>query len=164
MCGQVSQPACSGVVAEVTAALCQLARTVIRFPYTEEEQAQTKIGFHRVAGFPNILGCIDGTHVCIRRPPTEHQEQYVNRHQRFSINVMAVCDAGLRFSNVFADYPGSNGDAFIFAQSSLARRFENGTIVDGWLLGTYWQGVLQLFIFSSYTTDNNLLYLSFVIR
>lgn len=137
MCGQVSQPTCSRVVEEVTAALCQLAPTVIRFPMTADEQAETKIGFHGIAGFPNVLGCIDGTHVTIRRPPGEHPEQYLNRHQRFSINVMAVCDSGMRFTNVFADYPGSNGDAFIFAQSSLARLFETGAIVDGWLLGTY---------------------------
>lgn len=136
MCGQVSQSTCSRVVEDVTAALCQLAPAVIRFPITADEQAQTKISFHQIAGFPNVLGCIDGTHVTIRRPTTEHPEQYVNRHQRFSMNVMAVCDAGMRFTNVFADFPGSNGDAYIYAQSSLARLFENGTIVDGWLLGT----------------------------
>lgn len=136
MCGQVSQPACSRIVAEVTAALCELAPTVIRFPMTLDEQAQTKIAFHRIAGFPNVLGCIDGTHVNIRRPPTEHQEQYVNRHQRFSMNVMAVCDASMRFTNVYADYPGSNGDAYIYAQSALAGLFANGTIGEGWLLGT----------------------------
>ena len=135
MCGQVSQPTCSRVVAAVTAALCQLAPAVIRFPMSQEEQAQTKIAFHRVAGFSNVLGCIDGTHINIRRPSTEHPEQYVNRHQRCSINVMAVCDAGMRFTNLYANYPGSNGDSFIFSQSGLSRAFVNGTIVGGWLLG-----------------------------
>jgi hypothetical protein len=135
MCGQVSQPSCSRVVTAVTAALCELAPTVIRFPMTLEEQANTKIAFHQVAGFPNVLGCIDGTPINLRRPPVERQEQYLNRHQRFSMNVMAVCDAGMKFTNVFADYPGSNGDAYIYGQSALSRLFENGTIVDGWLLG-----------------------------
>lgn len=135
MCGQVSQPTCSRVVNDVTDALVRLVPEVIRFPLTVQEQDRVKAGFFQVAGFPKVLGCIDGTHINMRRPPVERPEQFVNRHQRFSMNVMAVCDADMKFTFVFADYPGSNGDAYIFNQSFLATLFENGTIDDGWLLG-----------------------------
>ena len=39
---------------------------------------QIKEKFHDLAGFPNIIGLIDGTHVRIIAP-TEHEEAYVNR-------------------------------------------------------------------------------------
>lgn len=133
----MSQSATSKVIKAVTDALVELAPRVIRFPLTADEQAAVKIGFHNIRHFPNVLGAIDGTHVNIRCPHNERQEQYVNRHQRFSVNVMAVCDAQLKFTNVLADYPGANHDAHIWAQSRLLTLFQNGTIAYGWLLGIH---------------------------
>ncbi|XP_070379282.1 putative nuclease HARBI1 [Dermacentor albipictus] len=42
--------------------------------------------FYAVAGFPRVVGAIDGTHVRIQAPG-EHEEAYVNRHFYHSINV-----------------------------------------------------------------------------
>jgi DDE superfamily endonuclease len=58
---------------------------------------------------------------------------------------MAVCDANLKFTNVYADYPGSNHDAHIWAQSQLLAQFENGTVVDGWLLGEFLNYLISIF-------------------
>ncbi|XP_070385016.1 putative nuclease HARBI1 [Dermacentor albipictus] len=41
---------------------------------------------YAVAGFPRVVGAIDGTHVWIQAPG-EHEEAYVNRHFYHSINV-----------------------------------------------------------------------------
>jgi hypothetical protein len=41
---------------------------------------QVKHGMYRIAGFPNIIGLIDGTHIRIIAP-VEHEEVYVNRKQ-----------------------------------------------------------------------------------
>lgn len=135
MAGRVSQATTCRIVKSVTDALCELAPQIIKFPRTAEEQARVKQGFYRIGSFPQVLGAIDGTHINLRRPPGDHPEQYLNRHHRFSMNVMAVCDADLRFLNVYADYPGANADAYIWANSQLAAAFRDGTLGGGWLLG-----------------------------
>ena len=40
-----------------------------------------------IAGFPNVLGAVDGTHVRIQRPRGEEVAPYRNRKGYFSINV-----------------------------------------------------------------------------
>ena len=40
-----------------------------------------------IAGFPNVLGAVDGTHVRIQRPRGEEVAAYRNRKGYFSINV-----------------------------------------------------------------------------
>ena len=47
--------------------------------------------FFQQANFPNVLGCIEGTHVRIQRP-SEDEGSYINRKSYPSINVQAVCD------------------------------------------------------------------------
>ena len=42
-----------------------------------------------MAGFPGVFGCVDGTHVVLKRPQQD-EEAYVNRKNRHSINVQ-VC-------------------------------------------------------------------------
>jgi nuclease HARBI1 len=108
MAGRVSQSSTSRIITAVIEALCDLAPRFIKFPMTLEEQARTKQEFYRLAHMPQILGCIDGTNVPHRRPPGEHPIKYLNRHGTFSINVMAVCDANLKFLDVYANFPGAN--------------------------------------------------------
>lgn len=51
------------------------------------------------------------------------------------MNVMAVCDASLKFTNLVARWPGSSHDAFVWTNSTLCDLFESGGINRGWLLG-----------------------------
>ncbi|KAK3521666.1 hypothetical protein QTP70_015599, partial [Hemibagrus guttatus] len=46
----------------------------------------TKEDFHRIAEFPNVVGCIDGTHIPIIAP-SENEADFVNRRSIHSINV-----------------------------------------------------------------------------
>ncbi|CAI5678493.1 unnamed protein product [Oreochromis niloticus] len=45
-----------------------------------------KEGFHKIAGFPGVIGCIDGTHIPIIAPSV-NEGDYVNRKSFHSINV-----------------------------------------------------------------------------
>lgn len=87
--------------------------------------------------FPNVIGCIDGTHVRIVAPSTD-ENAYVNRKGFHSINVQAVCDHDGRFTNINASWPGSVHDAHIFRTSQVrtymeegdqARGFEHGVLL-----------------------------------
>uniref|UniRef100_UPI0037E73E8A putative nuclease HARBI1 isoform X1 n=1 Tax=Semicossyphus pulcher TaxID=241346 RepID=UPI0037E73E8A len=89
--------------------------------------------FHRIAGFPNVIGCVDGTHIPIRAP-SENEGDYVNRKSIHSINVQVICDAAHIITNVEATWPGSVRDSQIYRESPVSHRIERGHF-DGYLLG-----------------------------
>ncbi|XP_052241890.1 putative nuclease HARBI1 [Dreissena polymorpha] len=93
----------------------------------------TKAKFYSIAGFPNVIGVIDCTHVKVLAP-REYEADYVNRKGYHSLDVQMVCDSGYRFLNVVAKWPGSVHDARIFRNSLLCQHLENGTL-DGCILG-----------------------------
>ena len=92
--------------------------------------------FSTISEFPNVVGCIDCTHIRILSPSVS-EEAYVNRKGYHSINVQAVCDAEMKFVDLVARWPGSSHDSFIWRNSSLKRLFEQGYVADGWLLGSF---------------------------
>jgi hypothetical protein len=94
----------------------------IRQPSGREIQRSID-GFERICGFPQVAGAIDGTHIEIGFP-TECLEDYVNRKGFHSIQLQAVVDSSLRFTDIFVGYPGNVHDARVFANSPLFRLFE----------------------------------------
>lgn len=89
--------------------------------------------FFNIAGFPNVIGAIDGTHIGIQAPST-HEPLFVNRKGYHSINVQAICDAKLRVLNCVARWPGSTHDSRILLNSQIHDAFERGEL-QGVLLG-----------------------------
>lgn len=88
VCGElisVSQHTASRTIRRVTAALLHTVNQWICFP-NEEEASTQKRKFAERHGFPNVFGCIDGTHVAIQAPAID-EWQYVNRKNYHSINV-----------------------------------------------------------------------------
>jgi hypothetical protein len=53
----------SRVIRQVADALVEMKDTFIKWPQTPEKLSSIKNGFYQKAGFPNVVGCIDGTHV-----------------------------------------------------------------------------------------------------
>ena len=82
----------SRVVTKVTDALFDLKDQYIKFPTTDVDIQNTKIGFYNLRRFPGVIRCIDGTHIRILSPPKEEELAYVNRKRYHSINVQATCD------------------------------------------------------------------------
>lgn len=66
--GGISEATCCRIVKRVSEAIVRLRKDFITFPETEEQQGKVKLGFFNIAKFPNILGCIDCTHVKIQSP------------------------------------------------------------------------------------------------
>lgn len=89
--------------------------------------------FQKIAGFPNVIGCIDGTHIPITAP-SHNEAEYVNKKSGHSINVQIVCDAANIISNVEAKWPGSFDDSKVYHESDLSNKLERGEF-DGLLLG-----------------------------
>ena len=75
--------------------------------------------FASIAGFPNVLGAIDGSHIRIK-PPPNHKKECINRKWCTSFNILAVCLPNKQFSYTFVGFPGIAHDARVYRNSGLA--------------------------------------------
>ena len=73
------------------------------------------------------FGCIDGTHIPIKRPIVDSQD-YFNYKQFFSLNVQAVCDFRGIFMDVDCRWPGCVHDAKVFANSNIHNELKAGNL------------------------------------
>ena len=67
---------------------------------------------------PQAFGCIDGTHIPIKRP-IKNSQDYFSYKGFFSLNAQAICDYRGVFMDVECRWPGSVHDAKMFANSSV---------------------------------------------
>ncbi|XP_069992780.1 putative nuclease HARBI1 [Penaeus vannamei] len=132
-CTDVAQPSVCKYLRIVAKANADLAPEFISFPEPEQEQG-TMNEFFSIARIPGVIGCIDGCHVPIQNPGGQNPELYRCRKGWMSINVMAVCDASLKSTDLAVGWPGSAHASRIFTSSALYDRLESG-VHQGFLLG-----------------------------
>lgn len=127
----VSQQTVSRVITEALEALSapHIINRFLKFP-ANHQQHQIKADFYDIAGFPDVVGAIDGTHIRIVRP-TEFEAEYVNRKRYHSINVQVVFDAKYNIIDLEAKWPGSVHDSRILQESGLKTMFETGVVPAG---------------------------------
>ncbi|XP_012543806.2 putative nuclease HARBI1 [Bombyx mori] len=125
----VSKSTAGRIVRDIS--IC-IARLYDKYIHVQQGGAEK---FHRIAGFPRVLGTIDCTHIRIQSPCRLVGEEFRNRKGYFSYNIQAVCDADLRLMNVVARWPGSAHDATIFNNSVLRAQCDAGQFGNHWLLG-----------------------------
>lgn len=75
--------------------------------------------FEKLAGFKNVLGCIDGCYIYIRKPMHKIRSTYVNRHGLISITLQGICDADKKFLDVFVGATSKIHDSRIFKLSHI---------------------------------------------
>ncbi|XP_066929993.1 uncharacterized protein [Clytia hemisphaerica] len=73
---------------------------------------------------PQVVGAIDGTHIKITAPASEHKGDYYSRKQCYTINTQAVVGGNLKILDVATGFPGSIHDARVLAHTSLFRKAE----------------------------------------
>uniref|UniRef100_A0A914UYC8 DDE Tnp4 domain-containing protein n=1 Tax=Plectus sambesii TaxID=2011161 RepID=A0A914UYC8_9BILA len=71
-----------------------------------------------LAGFPGVVGVVDGTQIKIKAPSRNEQE-YVGRKGGHTMNVQGIALADCSFSHVIANYPGAAHDSRILCESTL---------------------------------------------
>ena len=130
----VSRPSACRIVHRVSSAIAALRPHHIRMPQTTQSLLQTQMCFYNIAKFPKVLGAMDCTHIRIRSPGGDNAELFRNRKGYFSLNVQAICNANMEFSDIVARWPGSSHDSTIFNNCVQRARFEEGTYKDSVLL------------------------------
>ncbi|XP_061919157.1 uncharacterized protein LOC133660069 [Entelurus aequoreus] len=85
---------------------------------TAEEAIRIAHRFERKFNIPQILGCIDGTHVPVL-PPSDSFKDFTNRKGWPSYVLQAVVDDTYRFWNINCKMPGGAHDAKVLKQSAL---------------------------------------------
>lgn len=78
--------------------------------------------------FPNCIGCIDGKHIRIKRPPKSGSMYYCYKNF-FSIGLLALTDANYKFIMVEVGSYGKDSDSGVFANSLLHHGIDGGKIV-----------------------------------
>ena len=59
----------------VTNAIGNLMKEYVMFPTDANSLRNSKLSFQAVAGFPNVVGAIDCTHIAIKAPITHIHQQ-----------------------------------------------------------------------------------------
>ncbi|XP_049893663.1 putative nuclease HARBI1 [Epinephelus moara] len=121
----LSQPSISRVINQTLTALSQphIVTQFVKFPLDARTLQAHKRAFMDIAGFPGVVGVIDGTHVRIIAP-SEDEAIFVNRKRFHSINVQLVFSADYKILDIVAKWPGSTHDARMLSESGLRQLFE----------------------------------------
>ena len=113
---------------EFTRVIIRRKDVFIKFPVDEEDVTLAIRRMKSIAGLPNVIGAIDGSHVQIKAPKTCH-EDYFNRKQNYSINLQGTVDGTGMFIDISTGWPGSMHDARVLRLSSLYSKATDGEIL-----------------------------------
>ena len=65
---------------------------IVKFHVSKQEIAEATGRFLQKFGFPQVIGCIDGTHILMKQP-SENFHVYFSYKICYTINCQAICDA-----------------------------------------------------------------------
>lgn len=108
--------------------LCKLSSKYIVWP-TNTKLANTARAFNKLRKhfFPNVIGCIDGSHIPIRGPTNDNS--YYNRKGYHSMILQGICNSKLEFIDIFCGWPGSAHDARVWQNSPIYNKLKEDNIL-----------------------------------
>ena len=110
----ISRASASVIVRTVSLVIAKyLGSKYIRLPKTEDEFESLASNCEYNHGFLQYIAAVDGTHTFIKRS-VKTPADYVNRKNRFSLNIQATFNYKCCFMDVVIKWPGSLHDARIF--------------------------------------------------
>jgi len=125
---QIGQSTISGIMKDTVRAIYQVLKDdFLRFPSSVAEWKAVAHDIHERWNFPNCMGAMDGKHFVLECP-LKSGCMFYNYKQTFSIVLLAVVDAQLRF--IFIDV-GTNGrasDRGIWNKSDIRKYVENNAL------------------------------------
>ena len=122
-------PATTGqIVPEVCKAIWEKLQPIhLRMPQDKADWKLIAQNFETLWQFPHCLGAIDGKHILIQAPHNSGS-LYFNYKGTFSVVLMAIADANLRFIFVDVGSYGRNSDGGIFANSKFGKALRDSKL------------------------------------
>lgn len=118
----------SRIVAEVCEVLwIHLSPDYLAAPSTSYDWLLVAENFEKKWQFPHCLGSLDGKHV-VMKAPGNSGSLYFNYKGTFSLVLMALVDANLRFLAVDIGAYGRNSDGGVLSRSSMGRAFSKNAL------------------------------------
>ncbi|XP_066593212.1 uncharacterized protein [Prorops nasuta] len=102
----------------------------------EERQLRISEGYRR-RNFTGVIGCIDGSHILIKRPKS-NGNSYVNRKGNAYLLLQGICDHQMVFTDIYAGEAGSLHDYTLYKRSDIYKSIKNGQAIffrESYLLG-----------------------------
>ena len=107
------------IVLEVCSFIVEvLFKRLVHLPVTRQDIETEVAAFFKHAGFPQVVGAVDGCHVAILAP-NENPADYVNRKGFYSIILQGLVDSDYLFRDVYVGWPGKVHDSRVFKNSPL---------------------------------------------
>ena len=104
-----------------------LSPLYMAFPQNQDAWRLIAANFDAKWNFPHCLGALDGKHV-VMRSPANSGSLYFNYKGTFSIVLLGLVDANLRFIAIDVGAYGRNSDGGIFGNSVLGKSITNSSI------------------------------------
>ncbi|XP_073471047.1 uncharacterized protein [Aquarana catesbeiana] len=117
----------SKIIKETCVAIWEELHNVVMPEPTEDIWESVVDTFWEKTQFPNCIGALDGKHIRVKKPP-HSGSSYFNYKKYFSVVLLALSDAHLKFLFVDVGAYGSQGDARIFRESAFGRRLHEGRL------------------------------------
>ncbi|GFT51223.1 protein ALP1-like [Trichonephila clavipes] len=124
---RIAQNTISGIIPAVCAAIYHHLGSEIRVPESGNEWKMVAEEFWTKWNFPLCLGAMDGKHIRIK-PPSHSGATYRNYKGFFSIVLLALVDANLKFLYVDVGTNGRVSDGGVWGKSKLRQAITNGDI------------------------------------
>nr|CAI5862637.1 unnamed protein product [Callosobruchus analis] len=99
--------------------LMSVGLKIIKFPDTTDKNESLAAEFLKIAGFPEVLGCIDDSYIPIRTPARKVKSTYINRHDQTSLTPQGICDDKKRFLDAFTGTSSKMHDATVLQKSFI---------------------------------------------
>lgn len=108
-----------GIVKQVCEVIVRILLPRYIYVPRSRQEVQEKIdGFESRAGFPQVVGAVDGCHVPIIGPE-QSPDDYINRKGFHSLILQGLVDFDYRFLDICVGWPGKVHDARVFKNSPL---------------------------------------------
>ena len=104
----------------VTAAILRWEDAEIRWPDASRRAALAEQSKQRY-GFAGCVGAVDGTTIPLAYPPSVNPWCFFDRHGRYSVNVLVVCDWAGRITNLVPGFTGAAPDTVVQAAAPWHR-------------------------------------------
>jgi hypothetical protein len=95
-----------------------LAEEYIKWP-SPDERLVISARFHALYGFPNCVGCIDGTYIGLTHRPTWCGSDFFTRKSSYSVQSLLVCDDNSKVLYHYTGWPGSTHDNRVWRYSKM---------------------------------------------